>query len=263
MATTFPPEGRVQHKPSVRRARDYRFKMPEQPGQAHRSAAGWMIDYKLQEITDGAVRAISTVAGHFRDKPSFGSPWHYHDCDLQVAIVLDGSIELGYEADTYARAIRGDILFIPGHTLHDVSAPSADYQVAEITFPGTFGTVEAQMPEPGARTSARTLGPRDAVRTRMVSGIIEYRYPVEAPWNRKYEIWRLMRSRSDSFAPASHRHSDRFRMTMVTQGWRQVEVDGVRQELEMGDLLVVPSETDFKDLAYSEDYEAVEVRLLA
>ena len=53
----------------IRKARDHTIDMPHQPGQAHRSAAGKTIDYRLQEITDGKARAISTVPGMFIDKP--------------------------------------------------------------------------------------------------------------------------------------------------------------------------------------------------
>ena len=187
----------------LRKAAEFTIDMPHQPGQAHRSAAGRMVDYRLQEVTDNEARAISTVPGQFVDKPAFGSPWHYHDCDLQVAVVLEGSIELGYLADTYARAVKGDILFIPGHVLHDVSAPSADYQVAEITFPGTFGTTEAAMPAPGQPTAAATFSPSDAVRTGVENGVIDYAYPVAQDYRGTFDVRRQMRSRVDAFAPAA------------------------------------------------------------
>jgi quercetin dioxygenase-like cupin family protein len=254
---------RMAAKAMLRKARDHRIEMPHQPGQAHRSAAGWTIDYRLQAVTGGAVRAISTVAGHFVDKPAFGSPWHFHDCDLQVAIVLEGSIELGYLADTYARAVKGDVLFIPGHVLHDVSAPSADYQVAEITFPGTFGTTEAAMPAPGQPTAAVTLSPSDAVRAQSTAGVIDYVYPVGAAYRDQFALHRQLRSRVEDFEPGEQVHDEPYRMTFVTQGWREVALDGAAQRAEAGDLLVVPAGAVYRDLAMSDDYEAVEVRLLA
>lgn len=247
----------------LRKAADFTIEMPHQPGQAHRSAAGRMVDYRLQEVTDNEARAISTVLGQFVDKPAFGSPWHYHDCDLQVAVVLEGSIELGYLADTYARAVKGDILFIPGHVMHDVSAPSADYQVAEITFPGTFGTTEAAMPAPGQPTAAATFSPSNAVRTGVENGVIDYAYPVAPDYHGKFDVRRKMRSRVDAFSPAARTHGDRYRMTILTQGWCEIELDGQRERAGPGDLLVVPGRSKWRDLAVSDDYEAVEVRLLA
>jgi quercetin dioxygenase-like cupin family protein len=263
MATNLAPEPLGGTKVALRKAADFRVEMPHQPGQAHRSAAGWMIDYKLQELTGNQARAISTVPDQFVDKPGFASPWHYHDCELQVAIVLEGSIELGYQAERYARAIKGDVLFIPGNVPHDVSGPSADYQVAEITFPGSFGTVEIDMPAPGAPTTAATLGPRDATRVGVVEGIVEYLYPVSAALADRFAIVRQLRSRVDAFVPSTRGHGDRYRITMVTQGWRDIEIDGGRQRAEVGDLLVVPGGSEYRDVAASDDYAAVEVRMLA
>ena len=246
----------------LRKAGDCRIEMPHQPGQAHRSAAGWMIDYKIQELTGGEARAISTVPDQFIDKPAFGSPWHYHDCALQVAIVLQGSIELGYRGGSYARAIKGDILFIPGKVLHDVSAPSADYQVAEITFPGTFGTTEAGMPPRDVLTSAATLGPSAAERTAVAHGVIEYAYPIAGGLDGRFAIHRLVRSRVDAFEPGERRHGDAHCLAMVTQGSREVDTGDGPMHADVGDLLVVPGGASYRDLGYSPDYEAIEVRLL-
>ena len=57
--------------------------------------------------------------------------------------------------------------------------------------------------------------------------------------------------------------ADKYRMTIVTQGWREIELEGQRQRAGPGDLLVVPGGAECRDVAISDDYEAVEVRLLA
>ncbi len=250
-------------KASLRRAAEFRIEQKEQPGQAHRSAAGGLIDYRLQEITDSAMRAICTVPGNFADKPKFASPWHFHDCDLQVALILDGSVELGYRGDTYARAEKGDILFIPGKTAHDVGSPSADYQIAEITFPGSFGTIETPMPAKDAATPAVTLGSRDAVRMGEHHGLVEYRYPVAEPYGRTYDLRRYLRSRTEPFAATSRHHEDHFRASVPFAGWADVDLgDGETVRVGVGDLLLVTPHTDCRLVAVSDDYAAVEVRLL-
>jgi quercetin dioxygenase-like cupin family protein len=263
MATELNQENHTRTGVLVRKAADHRVQMAHQPGQAHRSAAGWTIDYRLQEITGDAARAISSVEDQFVDKPAFGSPWHYHDCDLQVAFVLQGSIELGYQGDTYARAGKGDILFIPGHVMHDVSNPSADYQVAEITFPGSFGTTEAAMPARDIETPARTWGSSDAVRAGSARGIIDYGYPVAAPYDAQFDIRRQVRSRTEPFEAGTSRHDDRYRFIFVMQGWRAAEIDGAEVRAGVGDLIVIPGNADWRDSDVSDDYEAVEVRLRA
>jgi len=246
----------------VRKAADHRIELPHQPGQAHRSAAGWTIDYKLQPLTDDVARSISTVPGHFIDKPAFGSPWHHHDCDLQVAMVLEGSIELGYQGGRYGRAGKGDILFIPGHVMHDVSNPSSDYQVAEITFPGTFGTVEGVEPASDIATTARTWGASAAIRSDEERGMIRYVYPVMDPYDRQFRILRLRRSRTSDFAAGSLAHDDRYRFLMVMQGWRDVRVDGQTIRAETGDIVVLPQGAPCEDLAMSDEFEAIEISLL-
>lgn len=246
----------------VRKAENYRIELPHQPGQAHRSAAGWTIDYKLQEITGGDARSISTVPGHFIDKPAFGSPWHHHDCDLQVAMVLEGSIELGYQGGRYGRAGKGDILFIPGQVMHDVSNPSSDYQVAEITFPGTFGTIEGVEPACDIDTPARTWGSSDAIRQGEARGVIDYLYPIMAPYDRQFRLRRLRRSRTSPFEPGSLAHGDRYRFLMVMQGWMDVHIDGETSRAGTGDIIVLPKGAACEQRAVSDELEAVEISVL-
>lgn len=244
--------------PILRKADAFRIALKADPTQAHRGAAGALIDYRLQEVTDSAARAICTVPDNFADKPKFGSPWHYHDCDMQIGVVLDGSVELGYRAHAYARAEKSDVLFIPGHTMHDVSAPSTDYRLAEITFPGTFGTTEAPMPAEGADTPAVTLGSRDAIRAGAANGMVEYRYPVSAPHSEKYAITRFVRSRTEPFVAVARKNEDRYRFLVPFLGSADL-ADGAK--LEVGDLLVVPKGAEYTLTAASDDWAYVEVTL--
>jgi quercetin dioxygenase-like cupin family protein len=246
----------------IRKAEDCRVRMDHQAGQAHRSAAGWTIDYRLQEATGGEARAISTISGQFIDKPAFSSPWHHHDCALQVAIVLQGSIELAFEAERFVRAGKGDVLFIPGQVPHNVSAPSADYQVAEITFPGTFGTTETMAPAPDHVTRARILPVASALRCGTEGGVARYVYPVAEPYARHFALSRLVRLRTDPFIPSTWQLEAGFALTLVTQGWCEISLDGKTIRAGVGDLLIVPGGCAQQETALSDDYQAVEVQLL-
>jgi hypothetical protein len=258
MATQTQPEGRA----AIRQAADHTIELPPQPGQAHRSGGGKLIDYNLQPATGDRVRAIATVEGHFANTPEWGSPWHFHECDLQIALIIDGSLEVAYERDRYSRAVAGDILFIPGQTLHDVGSASTDYQVAEITFPGTFGTIEADAPAAGAPTAGRTLAPRDAWREEDAGGLIAYRYDLAAPHDASFAIRRYVASRTSGCDGAVRRHGDAYRMLYVMKGWVDLALAGeapVRTPRQA--VATIPADTDYAVTASSDDLEVIEIAL--
>lgn len=249
---------------SFRLASDHRVETKPQAGQAHRTSLGAIIDYALPAVTNQQVRAIATLPKHFENTPAWGSPWHFHECDLQVALILRGSLDVAYEAGKTSRAAHGDILFIPGGVLHDVGGSSADYQVAEITFPGSFGTIESEAPKVGAATLGRTLAIRDAVLVGTRGGLAEYQYPIAAPHAERYAIRRYVRARTEAFDSQWRKHEDAYRMTFVTSGWKKIETaDGQRACIGPMDIGIVPGGMDARDMEVSMDYEAVEVALLA
>ncbi|MFD0847093.1 AraC family ligand binding domain-containing protein [Sphingosinicella xenopeptidilytica] len=252
----------TQKEAVFRRAAEHEVELPPQPGQVHRASMGRIIDYRLQETTNDMVRAIATLPGHFEAIPKWGSPWHYHECDLQIALILKGSLDIAYEHETFSRASQGDILFIPGHVLHDVGGASSDYQVAEITFPGSFGTIEADPPEPDLKSRGATLAIRDARLIGEYDGLAIYRYALAEALGSQYAIRRYVRRRAEASHGVWQQHADRYRMLFVTQGKVTVEVNGNRPAiLKALDIAIIPGDADYRYLSPSVEYEAVEVAL--
>jgi quercetin dioxygenase-like cupin family protein len=245
----------------VRRARDFVVRPKVDPNDLHRAAHPSVVDYRLQEITGDTARAMATMPGFCADKPAFSSPWHYHDCEIQIGLVLDGSVELGFSKDTYSRVKRGDVSLIPGHFMHDVRGASADYQVVEFTFPGSFATIENEVPPPGTPSAARLWGTGAAMRAACKRGLITYVYPVEAPYSDRYRIELERQSRVDAFEPGSLEHEDRFQFLYVIQGTRTIAIEGEQMELGAGDVLVIPRGAQCDDIASSEEHEALRIRM--
>jgi quercetin dioxygenase-like cupin family protein len=231
--------------------------MSRPSGEAHRAAHSALIDYRLPEITGGAARGVGTVPGFCMDKPAFKSPWHYHECRMQIDLILEGSVEVALQSERRMRLEKGDVVFIPGKSLHDISYPSADYQVVEFTFPEAFTTIEADMPAPGLPTAARAWGISEAVRTGLTRGILSYAYPVEAPYREGLRIEREYRCRPEPFLPGSLHHDGEFLYLFVIRGSRSVELAGQPEALRSGDLLVLPGSVDCRDIGMSDDYEAL------
>ncbi len=245
-----------------RLAAEHEVELPPQPGQAHRASMGRIIDYRLQDATSDMVRAIATLPGHFEAIPKWGSPWHYHECDLQIALILKGSLDIAYEHEAFSRASQGDILFIPGHVLHDVGGASSDYQVAEITFPGSFSTIEAEPPEPDAKSRGTTLAVRDARLVGEYDGLAIYRYTIAEDLGGQYSIRRYVRRRGEQSHGVWQQHADRYRMLFVTQGDVTVEVSGSRPAaLKALDIAIIPGDAEYRYVSPSAEYEAVEVAL--
>lgn len=255
--------GAMISAPHVRLAAEHLVEPKPDPGQAHRASLVRIIDYALPAISDGQIRAIATVADQFKSLPAWKSPWHFHECELQLGLIVNGSLDLAYAQGRISRASKGDILWIPGGVLHDVGAASADYQIVEITFPGSFSTVEAQPPPPGSGTLARTHSIRDAGFAAAGGGLLEYRYALDGALAARYAIRRWVRDRNGDDSGGPRRHTDRCRITCVTQGSKAVATAG-RRATRVGalDLVLMPPGTDWRDSEISDDYEAVEVALL-
>lgn len=73
--------------------------------------------------------------------------WHYHECEMQLAHILQGWIDLQFEDGTDVRLEAGDVMFLPGGVKHNEVRSSDDITGFEITIPAAMGTVPCEMPE--------------------------------------------------------------------------------------------------------------------
>jgi quercetin dioxygenase-like cupin family protein len=64
------------------------------------------------------------------------------------------------------------------------------------------------------------------------------------------------------FVPAVRIHDDTLRLLVVMQGWIESGDAATTDRLEKGDILVVPPGTERRDAAVSDDFEAIEIRVL-
>ena len=73
--------------------------------------------------------------------------WHFHECEMQLAYITKGWIDLQFEDGTELRLEAGDILFVPGGVKHNEVRTSADIAGLEITIPAEMGTVACSRPD--------------------------------------------------------------------------------------------------------------------
>ena len=102
------------------------------------------LDAGLAEASGGRVRAtLSAATGAMTTETG----WHYHECEMQIAYITNGWIDLQYEDGTEVRLEAGDIMFVPGGVKHNELRTSDDIAGLEITIPADMGTVPCEMPE--------------------------------------------------------------------------------------------------------------------
>jgi quercetin dioxygenase-like cupin family protein len=248
----------------VRKASEFVVAVSGNPNDLHRAAHNAVVDYRLQDITADRVRCVGTMPGFTADKPTMRSPWHYHECELQLGVILAGSAEFGFETGHTVRCVAGEIVVIPGLAVHDVAEPSADYVVAELTFPGSFSTIDAPEPPRGTTLPPTVLNVGSALRVKAERGLVTYAHSLPDPHNQKFQVERERRSRVQAFEPAVLAHDEGVRILMVMRGTREVAVDGKRSALTSGDLLVLPGGgARWEDVAASEDYDGIWTRMFA
>ena len=102
------------------------------------------LDAGLAAASGGRVRATLSTA---TDAMVTETGWHFHECEMQIAYITKGWIDLQYEDGTEVRLQAGDIMFVPGGVKHNEVRTSDDIAGLEITIPADMGTVPCEKPE--------------------------------------------------------------------------------------------------------------------
>ena len=100
-------------------------------------------DLGVTAASSGKIRAQVTIGADGMTQPT---GWHYHTCDGQFVYVLNGWVELEFEANDTLRLEPGDSVYIPGGLVHNELRTSDDLEILEISVPGELGTVPCDPP---------------------------------------------------------------------------------------------------------------------
>ena len=144
---------------------------------AHRAGAP-PPSYGLQDATGGRARAVAynlplDGAPIYQGLGALESGWHYHNCELQLAFITSGDIEVAYADGDWRRCRTGEILAITGQMPHNVGRASERYGLVELTMPGAFGTTICP-PHPKGVPVAGLVLTDQQVRPCAAHGVAEY-----------------------------------------------------------------------------------------
>ena len=80
------------------------------------------------------IKATPAAAGHF------GSPWHYHEWDLSMSVIIRGSAEFEFEGVGVVKFEPGMVIFQPAMNRHREVYISPDFWALEINLPAKVPT---------------------------------------------------------------------------------------------------------------------------
>ncbi len=101
------------------------------------------LDLGLTAASGGAVRA-QIICNKKGKSPPTG--WHYHACQMQIVYFTKGWAELQFEDGRVHVTKPGDMVFIPGGTLHNEGESSDDMEALELSLPAEMGTINVDPP---------------------------------------------------------------------------------------------------------------------
>ncbi|WP_124498524.1 cupin domain-containing protein [Burkholderia sp. Bp9140] len=112
-------------------------------------------DLGVETASHGAMRA---EVMHIDDaKTSRPTGWHYHECNMQFLMVIEGWVEMEFPDLGVLRIKAGESMFIPGGIVHQELRSSEPFRLLEISLPAKMGTVSVEAPD-GARVLASDYG---------------------------------------------------------------------------------------------------------
>jgi mannose-6-phosphate isomerase-like protein (cupin superfamily) len=230
--------------------------------EAHRAGTPPVPSYGLSQLTGGRASSFaSKLPVDWNEGPQMPperrereTGWHYHDCDLQLAFVLDGSIEIAVSDDDWRRYYSGDILVIPGGAPHNARLLSEDYSQLDLTMPYQYGTTPCPPHPRGDPAPAFIVGDADA-RPVGADGVREYDLQ---PHVAKIAIMRLIETGED----AVRTQPGALTFTYVRSGRCDVEAGGELDQLTPFDMLVDDATSQRATLLRrSPDFRAYQVQL--
>lgn len=99
-------------------------------------------DLGVAAVTEG--KAHAHIVRTTQPCPPEGSGVHYHDLDFQMVFVLKGTSRVWFEGEGEFSFEAGDCWIQPPSIRHNVLDYSDDYELLEITLPGTYETVQVK-----------------------------------------------------------------------------------------------------------------------
>jgi len=184
-----------------------------------------IVSYGLQEATGNQARGIKTT---FAEPIPGELGWHWHDCLVQLAIVVGGSIDVVFKDADWRTCRAGDIMIIPGQAPHNAARVSGDYEYLELTFPGDFDTVPCSSPAPGGMVTGTVVGDQDA-QPGETEGV--ERFPLPEGLESHMRLRLISRGRDIVKGALGD-----LLLTVVVAGRCDVEAEGERSELGVFDI---------------------------
>ena len=102
-------------------------------------------DLGIKDGTDGDYIA-HIVRANGKEQADKVQQWHYHDCEFQFVLVLNGWATFEYEGQGVHTIRKGDCINQIPRIRHRELECSEDFEVLEIVSPANFETISATQP---------------------------------------------------------------------------------------------------------------------
>ena len=102
-------------------------------------------DLGIKDGTDGDYIA-HIVRANGKEQADKVQQWHYHDCEFQFVLVLNGWATFEYEGQGVHTIRKGDCINQIPRIRHRELECSEDFEVLEIVSPANFETITVESP---------------------------------------------------------------------------------------------------------------------
>lgn len=228
-------------------------------------------DLGLGAATGGLMRAEHIRATGGTD---MNTGWHCHDLDFQFVFVVKGHVRFVTEDGETVTLRAGDCAHLPAFYLHDEIEFAPDFEVVEITAPGSVKTIPGRVkPEgrpvmPAGHVSAFVAsydgpdaykvgdGPRQFLAYRDAAATLGT--------GRRVNVNVVRNSRAGDRSTGWHYHTLACQFIYVLKGWSRVEVEGEGEfTVRAGDAMTLPSRLKHDVTGFSADFTVLELNIPA